>query len=251
MGFTGYGRTYRDTLQEVFHSETMHYYLHLALLPVALFVSSQQVRAQDPGKPADAVSAINLADWEFITATPTELRSVCVPGGDGVLSIMGKPVGYIATKASRENYQLHFEWRWPADAAKNCNGGALLHIASGPAGGTQWPVCFQVQLKMDHAGDLLPMNTARFSETLSTAPDAKTPQLDRRGDGNEKPPGEWNSGDVVCRGDTVEVSINGVVKNHISQCSPAAGKIGFQLEGAPFELRNVSISPLVPVTEKR
>ncbi len=223
----------------------MHY-LRLALLLGAAHVCSQ-VRAEQP---TDAISGKNLADWDFTTATPTEPASVCIPGADGVLSITGKPVGYIATKASHENYQLHFEWRWPAGAAKNCNGGVLLHIASAPAGGTPWPVCFQVQLKMDHAADLLPMHTARFAETLSTAPDAKTPQLNRNGESNEKPPGEWNSGGVICRGDTIEVSVNGVVKNRVTRCTPAAGKIGFQLEGAPFELRNVRISPLVPVGEK-
>ena len=28
--------------------------------------------------------------------------------------VAGKPVGYLVTKSSFENYQLHAEWRWPA-----------------------------------------------------------------------------------------------------------------------------------------
>ena len=129
--------------------------------------------------------------------------------------------------------------------AKNSNGGVLLNIAGGPAGGTAWPVCFQAQMKLTRAGDLLPMNGAKFAEKLSTAPDAKTPQLDRTKKADpEKPAGEWNSYDIVCRGDTIEVSVNGVLQNKISKCTPAAGKIGFQLEGTPFELRHVRIAPL-------
>ena len=56
--------------------------------------------------------------------------------------------------------------------------------------------------------------------------------------------GEWNSCDVVCRGDVIEASINGVAQNRVTGVSAAAGKVGFQLEGTPFELRNVSITLL-------
>jgi hypothetical protein len=58
--------------------------------------------------------------------------------------------------------------------------------------------------------------------------------------------GEWNSCDVTCRGDTIEVTINGVPQNKVTKCVPTAGKVGFQLEGTPFELRNVKIEPLKP-----
>jgi Domain of Unknown Function (DUF1080) len=212
---------------------------HLALVPVSGILLGSCAQAETPSSRKDLLTDKTLADWEFITATPTALDAVCVPGPDGVLAIAGKPIGYLATKATYENYQLHFEWRWPADAAKSSNGGMLLHITSGPAGGTPWPVCFQVQLKLDHAGDLLPMDSARFAEKLTT--DAKPPQLARSGNSSEKPPGEWNTGDINCRGNNIEVRINGVLQNRVSQCSPASGKIGFQLEGAPFELRHVRI----------
>jgi len=169
---------------------------------------------------------------------------VCKYNADGSLAVAGKPVSFLATKASYENYRLHAEWRWPKDAAKNSNGGVLLHITSGPTGGTAWPVCLQMQLKLTRAGDLLPMHSAKFAEKLSTPPDAKTPQLDRLAADPEKPLGEWNTCDIVCRGDTIEVTINGVLQNKITKCAPAAGKIGFQLEGTPYELRNVRVAPL-------
>lgn len=58
---------------------------------------------------------------------------------------------------------------------------------------------------------------------------------------SERPPGEWNTGNIVCQGNSLEVRINGVLQNRVSHCAPASGKIGFQLEGAPFELRRVEI----------
>lgn len=213
----------------------------LALLPVlGLFgLLSSCSQAGTSGNLTDLLTAKSLTDWELITATPTAIDAVCTPGADGVLAIVGKPTGYLATKAVYENYQLHFEWRWPATAAKGSNGGVLVHISSGPTGGTPWPVCFQAQLKLDHAGDLLPMDSARFAEKLTA--DAKPPQLARSANNSEKPLGEWNTGDIICQGNNIEVRINGVLQNRVSQCSPASGKIGFQLEGAPFELRHVQI----------
>lgn len=216
-----------------------HFLFTLALLaPLA--------RAETPVASRDLLAGKSLSAWELVTlpANPGELSTACTFNADGSLAVAGKPVSYLASKASFENFKLHAEWRWPANAAKNSNGGVLLNFTGGPTNGTAWPACFQMQLKLGRAGDMLPMNGATFAEKLSTPPDAKTPQLDRKGEGNEKPLGEWNSCDIICRGDTIEVTVNGVQQNKITKCVPAAGKIGFQLEGTPFELRNVRVTPL-------
>lgn len=212
----------------------------LALVP--------SLHAETPKKSIDLLGGGKaLSAFELVTppTATADLAKVCTFNADGSLAVAGKPVSYLALRTAYENYHLHAEWRWPKDAAKNSNGGVLLNISGGPTGGTAWPMCFQAQMKLTRAGDLLPMNGAKFAEKLSTAPDAKTPQLDRTGKADpEKPLGEWNSYDIVCRGDTIEVSVNGTLQNKITKCEPAAGKIGFQLEGTPFELRNVRIEPL-------
>ena len=196
-----------------------------------------------------AVSALTLSafaqtqapiEWEFVTSPATPLSSVWEPKADGTIAVSGSPVGYVATKRSYDNYRFHVEWRWPAGAAKNSNSGILLHIASGPKD-RAWPVCFQVQTKPGRAGDLLPMAGATFAEPLSTPPEAKTPQLDRKDATSEKPVGEWNSCDVVCHEGTVEVTINGVLQSRVTDVNPGAGKVGIQLEGTPFELRNLRL----------
>jgi hypothetical protein len=196
--------------------------------------------ADTSSKSVALLESKDLAGWEFTTATPTDLTSVCHLGTDGVLSVDGKPVGFIATKASYENYRFHAEWRW---TDKPGNSGVLVHIASGPKDRI-WPLCFQVQTKNKAVGDVLPMAGATFAEKLSTPADAKTPQLNHAGSDSEKPVGEWNACDIVCRDGAIEVTINGVAQNKISKCSPAAGKVGFQLEGVPYQLRNVRIEPL-------
>jgi hypothetical protein len=85
------------------------------------------------------------------------------------------------------------------------------------------------------------MAGATFAEKLTSPPDAKTAVLAHAAPDSEKPAGEWNACDITCRGDTIEVVINGVLQNRVTQAVPRAGRIGFQFEGAPFELRNVSV----------
>jgi hypothetical protein len=211
---------------------------------LALVIAATSPAASTNEKPMPLFNGRDFSGWEYLNGKPADITSVCRIQGDGSIAVAGKPVGYIETTTAHKNYRLHVEWRWPVDAAKNSNGGVLLHIASGPTNSTVWPVCYQAQMKLNRAGDFLPMNGATFAEKLSTPPDAKTPQLDRSGAATEKPLGEWNSYDIVCRDGSIDLSVNGVPENRISRCSAAEGKIGIQLEGMPFELRNVTLAPL-------
>lgn len=196
--------------------------------------------AEAPREKHLLLAAEALPGWQCVNPEHTPFAQVATLRPDGVLAISGKPTGYLATTAAYENYLLHAEWRWPAQPG---NSGVLLHISPGPLDRV-WPVCFQVQMRHQHAGDLLPMSTAGFATPLTTAPGAKTPQLDRTGPEAEKPAGQWNTCDVLCRGDAIEVLVNGLHQNLATGCRPAAGQVGFQLEGVPFELRNVWIAPL-------
>jgi Domain of Unknown Function (DUF1080) len=186
----------------------------------------------------------DFTKWELVSNPSGAIDSVCKIENDSVLTVAGKPIGYLATIDSFENYKLHLEYRWSIDAAKSSNSGILVHIATGPIDRNIWPRCFQIQTKITHTGDLLPMAGAKFSEPLSTPPDAKTPQLERKKSDSEKPVGEWNIVEVVCLNDTIECMINGIVQNKVTQCDPHSGKIGIQLEGTPFQLRNIWLTVL-------
>ena len=194
-----------------------------------------------PGAPTAALfNGPDFAGWKYVGSPPTDLVAVCTLQPDGVIAAAGKPVGYIATTTAHSNFHLHAEWRWP-DKPGNC--GVLVHISSGPKD-RAWPLCYQVQLKNKAAGDLLPMAGATFAEPLTSAPGAATLIKAHVAPDSEQPAGEWNSCDITCRGDSIEVSINGVAQNRVTGCSLTAGTLGFQFEGAPFELRAVSLTPL-------
>ncbi len=188
--------------------------------------------------PLDLFNGKDLSGWSFFTdGQPADVSTVCQVK-DGILVVIGKPIGYLRLDHIRENYQLHFEWRWTNSDPKT-NSGALLHISPGalqmPG---SWPVSFQYQTKNTRAGDIISMSTAACAE----APAGKT--ASRQKDSSEKPVGEWNAGDIIVRGDTLTCIVNGVTQNKVTQCEPHSGYIGFQLEGYSYEMRNIKLSPL-------
>jgi hypothetical protein len=210
-------------------------FLTPAFLVSALLTATASAAANTP-----LLNSPDFSGWEYVGSPATAIATVCTLQPNGVIAAAGKPVGYIATTATHSNFRLHAEWRW---SDKPGNGGVLVHISSGPKD-RAWPLCYQIQLKNKAAGDVLPMAGATFAEPLTSAAGAATPLKAHTAADSEKPAGEWNACDITCRGDTIEVSINGVAQNRVSGCSLTAGTVGFQFEGAPFELRQVSLTPL-------
>jgi hypothetical protein len=73
--------------------------------------------------------------------------------------------------------------------------------------------------------------------------DANTP-LVKHGESAEKAAGEWNTCELICSGNSVKVYVNGKLMNETTESTVTSGKIGFQCEGAAFEVRTVYIEPL-------
>ena len=59
----------------------------------------------------------------------------------------------------------------------------------------------------------------------------------------EKPAGEWNTAEIICKGNFIQAYINGVLMNE-GHFDRSEGPIGLQSEGGPLEIRNVFITPL-------
>jgi hypothetical protein len=192
---------------------------------------------------AGAVDLFNGRDfsgWELQTTPSAAIGDAFRVLPDGVIASEGKPSGFLATTASYRNYKLHVEWRW---TGKPGNGGVLLHISPGTFDRV-WPVSLQVQTKHGNVGDLLPMAAGSFAEPLTSKPGADTRIKAHTAADSEKPVGEWNACDVVSQDGVVEVTINGLLQNRVTQVSPSSGQVGFQLEGTPYELRHVELTPL-------
>ena len=205
------------------------------LCTVSLFAAIAQAAPA-----GDLFNGPDLAGWEFVTRPAVDIKQVCALKSDGVLVVTRQPVGFLATTASYANFHLHAEWRWPAQPG---NSGILVHSSSGPLD-RAWPLCLRAQTKRKNVGDVLPMGRRHLRRAAHQRPGCPDRHQGPHRPCSEKPAGEWNTCDLTCRDDKIEVVINSVLQNTVTRVTPAAGRVGFQFEGVPFELRNVRPTPL-------
>ncbi len=66
----------------------------------------------------------------------------------------------------------------------------------------------------------------------------------------ENPVGEWNRMEVICRGDTIRILLNGVLVNEGTGVNPSEGFIGLQSEFAECIIRRFELHPLDKFQEK-
>jgi hypothetical protein len=176
----------------------------------------------------------SLSGWTFVSKGTNAPAASIWSVTNGVIFCEGKPNGYARTLTMYRDYQLHVEWRWPNGKG---NSGIFVHLNPPD---TVWPLCFECQLLSGSVGELRLNGGSR----LSAVTDPKVISVPRQHPDSEKPPGEWNSCDIVCRGDTISIRINGVLQNEVSGTSVDFGTIGLQAEGAPVEFRNVVLDKL-------
>jgi hypothetical protein len=159
---------------------------------------------------------------------------------DGVIHCEGKPKGYLRTSKDYANYQLHLEWRW---VGQPTNSGVLLHM-SGPD--LLWPTSIEAQLMHENAGDFYLINLSSMTINGKQLGPVEKPYLraEKQELSNESPPGEWNSYDIVCDGDSIQLIVNGLLQNKGTGAKPSSGAICLQSEGSPIQFRNIYLKPL-------
>ncbi|MFZ4726622.1 MAG: 3-keto-disaccharide hydrolase [Paludibacter sp.] len=170
-------------------------------------------------------------NWEYVMKDKNLIANQMFVMKDGILQITGLSSGYLRTKKSYSNYELNLEWRWIKTFG---NSGVLVHIQPKD---TIWPICYQVQQKVDAAGDIICMNGLWAKECS----DSVKFTVKKTMPSNEKPLGEWNTMQILCKNNTLKVYINGIIQNQISGLTAKKGFIGFQNEGVPLEFRKLTI----------
>ena len=183
----------------------------------------------------------NLEGWiifvEDSTINPDKFFYV----NDGMIETVGVPMGYLRTVDEYADYHLHVEWRYPDEPT---NSGIFLHT-TGPD--KIWASHYQAQLKYENAGDFI-LNGVGLQATISDSTYIGTeevkPLIAKQNPSNEKPAGEeWNSYDIICKGNTIEISVNGLLQNTATNCNTTKGGIGLQAEGSKIQFRNIWIEP--------
>ncbi len=180
----------------------------------------------------------DLKGWTIFVSDPKISPEKFFYVNNGVIETPGVPMGYLRTKKEYANYHLHVEWCYPEKAT---NSGIFVHT-NGPD--AMWPKHYQCQLKTLCAGDFI-VNAvgekATAGDSIYVGTEKVKPIAVKLHPTNEKKVGEWNSYDIVCKGSTVEVSVNGLLQNTAKNCSMTKGSIGLQAEGSRIQFRNIWI----------
>ncbi len=176
----------------------------------------------------------DLSNWTFYLKDPAVDPAKVFTVQNGVIHITGDPFGYMKTKETYSDYKLHVEWRWPAEPT---NSGVFVHAQKHD---TIWLKCIECQLKAGNAGDFVCMPDGTMKEQT----DKTVWSVKKMAESSEKPVGEWNTMEVICKGNTIEVHVNGVLQNKGTEVNVTSGSICLQSEGKDIEFRNVYLNKI-------
>lgn len=195
--------------------------------------SSRQSRRGEQKNTIQIFNGKDLSDWTFYLKDPSVNPATVFTVNSGVIHIKGDPFGYMRTKGTYSEYNLQLEYRWPAEAT---NSGIFIHALPPD---TIWIRTFECQLSAGNAGDLICMNGASMNEKKGNSIVIK-----KLAPSSEKPVGEWNNVEIICKSNTIEVFVNGVLQNKGTGLSSSKGHICLQSEGKDIEFRNIVLTKL-------
>lgn len=210
--------------------------LFVAALLLALATSCSQ-------KP-EVIQLFNGKDLEGWTlfvndpeVAPTDVFSVV----DGNIHVVGQPFGFMRTNEKYTDVKLSVEWRW---VGQGTNSGIFSLVQDGLLA---WPNAIECQLKAGNAGDVVLLGGSDVKEL--DVPEGgerpRFPMVRKENESSEKPDGEWNLTEIVITSDGgVDITVNGVHQNHVTNKNYTDGYIALQSEGGPLEFRNVTVTRL-------
>lgn len=176
----------------------------------------------------------DLSNWVFHLKDPAVDPATVFTVKDKVINVKGDPFGYMRTIDRFSDYRLHVEWRWPVEAT---NSGVFVHAQTPD---NIWIKSIECQLAAGKAGDFICMNGTDMNERI----DKSSIVVNKMAPSSEKPVGEWNTMEVICKANTLEVYVNGILQNRGTGVSVSEGHICLQSEGKDIQFRNVYVSRL-------
>ena len=211
----------------------------IIVLSVSQFFATARADEKKPkdkttGKAINLFNGKDLSNWVFKLKDPSVDPAKVFTVSNGVIHISGSPFGYMRTKESYSDYKLNVEWRWPSEAT---NSGLFIHAQEPDS---IWLRCIECQLKAGNAGDFVCMNGSDMKEKT----DKSKIVVNKYAASSEKPAGEWNTMEVICRGNEISVYVNGILQNKGTGLNISKGSICLQSEGKEIEFRNVFLKKL-------
>jgi hypothetical protein len=201
---------------------------------------------------------------------------------NGVIHVSGEEYGSIVTNEEYSDYRLIVEFRWGtktyAPRVDNARDNGVLIHSTGEDGGYSgiWMHSIECQVIEGGTGDFLVVGDGsdRFALSSRVAPQKQNGTYRYQPDGDtatihggrinwlhrdpdwkdvkgfrgakdvEKPTGEWNTMEIVAKGDKVSITVNGTLVNEAFNVVPSRGRIQLQSEGAEIFFRKVELQQL-------
>lgn len=210
---------------------------------IAVLVASGVLAADLPA-PITPMERMDLFNGKDFSGWTICLRSNAPPAdtfnvSNGLMHCTGQPYGYARTDKSFRDYKLTVEWRFVKVAPRADNTGVFVHVRPPDK---VFPFCIENQGQYHHQGDFIFQGGAMFQGTNGM----KQGMIRMKSPQNENAPGEWNTYEIFCRGDTVKNYVNGKLMNEVTGCNASSGAIAMQSEGGEWEARKIYIEPLPP-----
>jgi Domain of Unknown Function (DUF1080) len=210
-----------------------------------IIIALSKAVAQDAITPASHVELFNGTNFDGFTffergnTDPMKTWSI----SNGLIQCTGKPTGYMRTEKKYADFKFTVEWRFPTNMTRAINTGVCVFMQDRDANtptNLVWGNSIECQGMHDHQGDFWFWGGATCAEPVNNGRNGIKMPLPSA----EKPAGEWNTFEVVCKTNTMEIIVNGTSMNKITGCNNSSGYIGLQSEGGPWEARKISIEPL-------
>ena len=233
-------------MQSLFDHKRYKMKKNISLLLVLLVCFGTDIRAQNF---TPLFNGKNLDGWYvYIRNTPIDLDSAGVfTVGGKMLHVSGKYFGYIATKQEYKNFHLSLEFKWgaakhsPRENRKRDSG--ILYYFSSSTPDKIWPRSIECQIQEGDCGDFWLVDSTSLTVNEKLYPPTKNQQVVKTSD-QERPYGEWNKIEVICKDGKCTHIVNGVVVNEGTDANVREGKIALQSEGAEIFYRNIKIAKL-------
>lgn len=216
----------------------------------ALLVLGQAANSTEPAtKPEAAVRFEPLYNGRDLDGWKVKDGKIESWKADGdLLSCIAPGGGWLRTEKTYSDFVVKLEYRIPPGG----NSGIGLRF---PAEGNPAHVGMEVQILDDEAPEFKDLADAQYNGGIYYQAAAKR--------GAAKPPGEWNTFEITCRGPSVKVVLNGypIVEIEVDAMRegkgghpplaerPELGFIGLECHDSRVDFRNIQISDLTITTE--
>ena len=185
----------------------------------------------------------NLDGWTLFANDPDVAATDVFSVVDGNIRIAGQPFGFMRTNEKYTDVVLRAEWRWVGGLGSNSGIFSLVQD-----GLLCWPNAIECQLKAGSVGDVVLLGGSDVKELDTPEGGARPrfPMVRKENESSEMPVGEWNLMEIIITSDGgVDITVNGVHQNHVTNKNFTEGYIALQSEGGPLEFRNVTVTRIV------